>query len=56
MPRNLYEMTHENGSCTFIRADSVGQARRMYVQMGFPLSDVVRIAKVENDEVEGDEK
>ena len=40
---NYFEFEHENGTHTLIRADSKGQAKRILIQMGFSLEDVVSV-------------
>ena len=40
---NYFEVEHENKTHTLIRADSRGQAKRILIQMGFSLEDVVSI-------------
>ena len=47
-----YEMEHADGTHTLIRAGSKAEARRIYVQMGFPLDDVTRIYPMPEEEDE----
>ena len=38
-----FEMEHADGTHTMIRAGSKAEAKRIYVQRGFSLADVVRV-------------
>lgn len=45
-----YHLEHKDGSSTFIKAKDKTEAKRKYVQLGFPLDDVIRCTKVEDEE------
>ena len=46
------EFTHKDGKITLVRADSLAQGKRKFIQMGFSISDVVSWRLIRGEEIE----